>query len=185
MFNRKFFSIVLLLVIVALGAMIVSSAAAREAAHGDDEEGEAEEIEIILTEYAFTVEGGEENAPIVLHAGDTYKLEFVNEGEMMHEVLFGAGVIIEDDFAVGYEENIFEDVEAVIEGEMNGAEFEVEVSGIEEIELNPGQKLEIMLTIPEELIGEWEIGCFVKGHYELGMVAPLIIEAEPEEESGS
>jgi uncharacterized cupredoxin-like copper-binding protein len=32
------------------------------------------------------------------------------------------------------------------------------------------------ITIPEELKGEWELGCLLEGHYESGMHATLIVE---------
>jgi uncharacterized cupredoxin-like copper-binding protein len=34
----------------------------------------------------------------------------------------------------------------------------------------------IRMNIPADLKGEWELGCFVEGHYEQGMHAKLIIE---------
>ncbi|RMF81659.1 MAG: hypothetical protein D6737_04315 [Chloroflexi bacterium] len=144
-----------------------------------EEEGEEDVtvLDISLAEFSFTLEGQEANEAIVLQAGQRYKFEFENNGTVMHEVAFGTDVRTEDDLAVGFDTNIFENVEADIEGEMNGADFEVEVPGIFEMEINPGQKLELSLTIPEDLVGEWELACFVPGHYEAGMVAPLIIEA--------
>jgi uncharacterized cupredoxin-like copper-binding protein len=30
-------------------------------------------------------------------------------------------------------------------------------------------------NLSEEAQGEWEIGCFVPGHYEAGMHAPLLV----------
>jgi uncharacterized cupredoxin-like copper-binding protein len=31
-------------------------------------------------------------------------------------------------------------------------------------------------TLPDEAIGTWEIGCFIPGHYQAGMLAPVVVE---------
>jgi uncharacterized cupredoxin-like copper-binding protein len=44
------------------------------------------------------------------------------------------------------------------------------------LHLKPGEKAVLHIWIPEDKKGEWEIGCFMPGHYEAGQKAPLIIE---------
>jgi len=54
---------------------------------------------------------------------------------------------------------------------------EVEDSLFGELEVEPGvNDIWLRMVIPAELKGEWELGCFVEGHYEQGMKAKLIIE---------
>ena len=45
------------------------------------------------------------------------------------------------------------------------------------MEVEPGVKdIWIRITVPANLKGEWEIGCFVEGHYAGGMHAKLVFE---------
>jgi uncharacterized cupredoxin-like copper-binding protein len=167
---------------LALGLLafgwLLSSGGLLALAHGEKEEaGEVIEVEILMGEMFFQVEGQAKNAPIVLEAGKTYELVFKNVGTVLHEAKFGKGLKTDDEGApVGYEENLFEDVEVKIEGDMAGGEFEIEAEGLEEIEISPGDTLKVIVTLPEEKVGEWEIGCFVPGHYQAGMKAPLIVQ---------
>jgi len=147
-------------------------------AHGDEEEtGQVTEVEILMGEFYFQVAGQPKNAPIVLQAGVTYELIFKNVGAVLHEAMFGQNLKTDEaGNPAGYEENLFEGVEVKIEGEMAGGKFEVEAEGLEEIEISPGDTLKVIVTIPAEKVGEWEIGCFIPGHYEAGMRAPLIVQ---------
>jgi len=171
----------LLLGVLALGVLafgsVLTSSQLTALAHGEEEEtGEVVEVTILMGEMFFQVEGQEKNAPIVLEAGVTYELIFKNVGAVLHEAMFGKGLKTDDEGnPAGYNENLFEDVEVKIEGDMAGGEFEIEAEGLEEIEISPGDVLKVIVTIPEEKKGEWEIGCFIPGHYQAGMRAPLRI----------
>lgn len=144
-------------------------------------EEEAEELTIYLSDFYFQVEGQEKNAPIRLEAGKAYKIVFKNTGTMDHELMIGRELKYEHEMPHGYNENLLEDVEVVVEGETKAGKFELEVEGLEEIELGPGVELEVALTIPEDRKGDWEIGCFAMmpdgktTHYDLGMKAPVEI----------
>lgn len=37
------------------------------------------------------------------------------------------------------------------------------------VTVEPGQTIELLLTVPADAHGEWELGCFIDGHYEDGM----------------
>jgi len=175
--TKKLLVIALLVGLLALGIGL-SNGWRLALAHGDEEEtGEVTEVEISMGEFFFQVEGQPENAPIVLEAGVTYELVFKNVGAVLHEAKFGKDLKTNDEGQpVGYNENLFEDVEVKIEGDMAGGGFEVEAEGLEEIDISPGDTLKVIVTIPEEKVGEWEIGCFIPGHYEAGMKAPLIVQ---------
>jgi uncharacterized cupredoxin-like copper-binding protein len=44
-------------------------------------------------------------------------------------------------------------------------------------EVDPGVRdVWIRMNVPASFKGEWELGCFIEGHYEAGMLAKLIIE---------
>ncbi len=135
---------------------------------------DVERIELVieLHEYNFTVAGGEANAPIVFQAGQPYSVVFSNVGMMEHEVLIGRTVLVEDGVPDGYETNLLDATPV----DLVGDDWEVGTSGFVEVELEPGQSVTIHFTLPDELIGTWEIGCFIAGHYQAGMLAPVIVE---------
>ncbi len=157
------------LALAALPKGLVRMARATEA-HGGAEG--AEKLEIELGEMFFRVEGQGEGEPIHLAAGQKYEIEFKNVGAAKHEVMIGREVHAEDGRPHGYETNLFEGVETKFEG--HG--WEVEATGMKEIELEPGEEVELVFTLPAGKTGEWEIGCFVPGHYEAGMKLPVIVE---------
>ena len=131
-----------------------------EDAHDDGHQHEEEiELKILVGEFFFQVEGQEKNAPLVLETGTEYELVFKNVGVVLHEVILGREVKLEEGRAVGYQERLLEDVEV-------------------ETQLGPGVELRVAFTLPDERAGEWEIGCFIPGHYEAGMHAPLSIKCE-------
>ena len=134
----------------------------------------SERIEVVieLREFSFTVAGGEENATIVLQAGQPYSVVFQNVGMMEHEVLVGRAVLSEDGVPDGYETNLLDAVPV----DVVGAEWEVGTSGFVEVELEAGESVTIHFTLPVELVGTWEIGCFIPGHYQAGMRAPIVVE---------
>jgi uncharacterized cupredoxin-like copper-binding protein len=146
------------------------------AAASQEAQSEVTELHIHMGEFFFQVEGQPQEAPIEVEAGKTYVLKFHVDGRIKHEAMFGAELKQEDGMPHGYANNLLGDVELEIKGDMNGKEFEIEVMGLMEIELDADHLLEIELTLPESKKGEWEIGCFIPGHYEAGMKLPLIVK---------
>lgn len=43
------------------------------------------------------------------------------------------------------------------------------------MEVEPGGFASVTFALPADRRGEWEIGCFVPGHYEAGMKATLVV----------
>lgn len=135
------------------------------------QEAESIELRIELGEFYFQVDGQDRNAAIVLDAGQSYLLTFANVGTMEHEVLIGQGLLTDDGIADGYETNLLDQVEMDVVGDG----WFVEVAGMIEFELEEGEQITLKVTVPEALVGIWEIGCFIPGHYEAGMKAPFEI----------
>lgn len=135
---------------------------------------EVERVELVieLREFSFTVAGGEANAPIVLEVGRPYRLVFANVGMMEHEVLIGRTVVMDNGMPDGYENHLLDTVPVRVVGD----EWEVGTSGFVEVELEPGESVTIHVTLTPDLIGTWEIGCFVPGHYQAGMSAPVVVQ---------
>ncbi len=158
--KRYPFLVLFSLVLVAVGSFAFAQSAERI------------EVVIELREFSFTVAGGEENALIVLQAGQPYSVVFENVGMMEHEVLIGRTVLSEDGVPDGYETNLLDAISVDVVGD----DWEVGTSGFVEVELEAGESVTIHFTLPDELVGTWEIGCFVPGHYQAGMHAVIVIE---------
>lgn len=109
-------------------------------------------IEVIMTEFAFTVDG-EENGTVNLSVGETVSLKFINEGAILHDAHFGNDVDL--DLRL-YNNNIT-------------APFDMLV-------LQPGDEGDLTFTFTAEEAGTFELGCLQPGHYEAGMVVPLVVQ---------
>ena len=152
---------------VGLGGVLLSTAPGRRAlAH--EEEGAAD-LEIHMGEMYFQLHkvNGEEvqaekNAPITIRAGQRHLIRFENVGVVPHEVHFGR---VPDLKARLYKENLF--------GLGDGTSPTLGFLGLH---LLPGESATLHVWIPESKRGEWEIGCFMPGHYEAGQRAPFIVE---------
>ena len=154
----------------ALLAALVIGIATIVFAQGDD----AVKLEIDMGEMFFQVNGGEKNAPIVLKAGETYDIVYKNIGTVTHEAQFGRDPDMSSGVAHDYTVFLFGNSEVKAEGS-----HEVEASeeeGLVEVKLEPGEEAEVIVTVPADAQGEWEIGCFIPGHYEAGMKAPVTVE---------
>ncbi len=130
------------------------------------------EIRVTSGDLFFRVEGRPNNQPIELVAGKRYRLTFTNVGSIMHEVLFGRNPSTEADGSPGdYQEQMLSGFEVKVKGKG----FEVEAQGLNELELSSGVALSVIFTVPHSLVGNWEIGCFMPGHYMAGMKLPVIV----------
>lgn len=143
-------------------------------AHGDEHGEDVHELRIELGEMYFQVEGLERGQALELEAGEAYTLVFDNRGQMQHEILLGREVVQEDGAPDGYRVNFFADVEVELEGRgEGGGEYKIEAESLHEIYLDPAGRIEVSFRVPEDLSGEWELGCFIPGHYEAGMKLPV------------
>lgn len=136
-------------------------------------------VKVLLSEMSFQVEGMPEGAPLVLKAGERYKLIFENVGVVMHEVLLGRG-LISNHGDHNYKEHMLAETPMILTGSsiIDGKKriFAVDVNGFEEFELDPGLRLSLLVTIPESARGVWELGCFAAGHHEAGMFLPVLVQ---------
>lgn len=129
---------------------------------------------LTMTDFAFTPE------TLNLQAGQEVQLTLINEGAVEHEILIGRNLHIgEDGKLEGFEEDFFD--KGAVEVRTDGDEFHVgSPEEIEEegwhVEVEPGGKVTLTFTVPAGKEGEWEIGCFVAGHYEAGMTGALVVK---------
>ncbi|MBI2940672.1 MAG: hypothetical protein HYY04_09570 [Chloroflexi bacterium] len=143
-------------------------------------------VEIDMHEFSFSVPGAPGTAAVKVPAGKTVGLHLHNEGAVMHELVIGRKPVEFVEREVdgkkvsvpdGYAKALFEDLEADVFFYYGEGKAEIGGATFEEIEVEPGLRdIWLRFKVPPELAGEWELGCFVPGHYEAGMYATLIIE---------
>lgn len=130
-----------------------------------------EKIEIHLSEFAF-----EPNA-ITFPVDAEVNLVLINDGALDHEFLMGWNP------GGGYEVDLFDRDPGNVkasggEGFHVGSDEEIAEKGYFVV-LEPGASGTITFTVPENVIGEWEMGCFLDAgvHYESGMHGTVTITA--------
>lgn len=129
--------------------------------------------EIDMYDHYFANTLGEKNPVFTLPVGKVVGLHFHNEGTVMHE--FEVGQVHKKDG--GYERSLFDLIKADVFFYYGGVKSEVGGANFEEIEIEQGiQDVWLRFTVPAELKGEWEIGCFAPEHYEKGMKATVIFQ---------
>lgn len=75
----------------------------------------------------------------------------------------------------GFDEDFFEGIDVKAETE-NGAEFMRMPGHGTMVLLKPHGKAIISFTVPTDRIGEWEMACFIPGHYEAMMRGKVIVK---------
>ena len=126
-------------------------------------------IKVLMGDHFFEVNGNDRGTPLRVKAGQVFWIVLKNNGEYEHHVSWGRNLI---DYYDGYRENLLENVQVNITGE----KFRLVANGLPDFYLHPGQEAELEMTLPAEVIGEWEMGCFRPIHYESGMHLKFIVE---------
>jgi hypothetical protein len=135
-------------------------------------------ITIEMSEYAFTPE------TIELQVNQDVTLNLVNIGALDHEIMIGRDVMMMDNRPNGYQVDFFENagVEPTVEmGEMGEGDHEHEDeemhSGFMVLLPENGGTATMKFTVTEDMVGEWEMGCFEQEgvHYTAGMVGTVVV----------
>jgi plastocyanin len=136
------------------------------------------EMTIDMKEYAFTP------ADLEFQVGQEVTLHLTNSGALEHEIMFGREVMMMDGMPNAFTVEMFESagVEPVVsteksedteheEDEHAHSGFMVKVPVTHDI-------YTMSFTVTEDMVGEWEIGCFLLDgvHYNSGMVGALTVE---------
>ncbi|HSF79821.1 MAG TPA: cupredoxin domain-containing protein [Anaerolineales bacterium] len=135
---------------------------------------------IEMSEYAFKPDS------IEVKVGQEVTLELVNMGQLVHELMIGRDVMMMQNRPNGYQTDMFESagVEPIItstEGEELDHEqtqgHEAGHTGYMVMLMENGGKATMTFTVTEDMVGEWEIGCFEQEgvHYEAGMVGKFVV----------
>ena len=134
-------------------------------------------LPVEMGEMFFATAEGAKGGPFRVPAGKVVGLRVVNKGELEHEIGLGRDIVYQEGRVSGFQRHLFESlpVDAFVYPAGKKVEIETE-GGITEIEVEPGTEFWLRMTFPPELKGEWEMACFIPGHYEGGMRARFIIE---------
>lgn len=130
--------------------------------------------DINMTEYAYSPEN------LNLKVGQEVTLNLINSGQLQHEIMFGREVMKMDNRPAGYMVDMFE---------ASGVEPEVHQEGEPEHghdeEMHEGFMVAlpidgtgtIKFTVTEDMVGEWEMGCFEQDgvHYDAGMIGIVTV----------
>jgi len=161
----------------------------------------AGEIVINMDEFSFGVDR------IDVVAGETVTLIIVNGGDNEHEFMIGRNLVkTEQGYPNGFEHDFFEDFTPIVDppsagmdmadmGDMDMGDDAMEDDGMGDMDMGDGgeephpgfmvqrragEVARLTITIPENAVGMWEIGCF-RGrgsHWDAGMRATLnVLEA--------
>jgi uncharacterized cupredoxin-like copper-binding protein len=160
-------------------------------------------IRVNMTEYGFGSD------VIEVRAGQTVEFLLKNSGDLDHEFMIGREVTVAmDGMATGFEHDFFEGLMPIVDppeagmvmesmemdmdgdsmdmdGDDGSMDMDTDTDGHDDGHhgfmgtLAPGGTASVTVTIPDDAVGDWEIGCFRdKGsHWSSGMHATLRIRA--------
>ena len=182
MFIQRILKCLSILLISAVVPYVVLSSPTKQASE------EPTTFNISMSEYKYTVEGQKEGDPIRLETGKPYRFIFHNMGTGEHEALIGQEPkTIAGGFKHDFTNNLLDDVETTITNGQEKSGFTIGATGLAEFELLIKQDLAIEFTLPDDKVGDWELGCFVSldpnateenpgsGHYDVGMHLPVLV----------
>jgi plastocyanin len=130
-------------------------------------------ISIDMSEYAYNPE------TIQIQVGQEITFEMSNNGVLVHELMIGNQVKMVDNRPSGYHQDFFE--AAGVEPRVTGGEVEEGGHGHHEgfmVTLpESGGEASMTFVVTEEMVGEWEMGCFEQEgvHYTAGMKGKLVV----------
>lgn len=132
------------------------------------------EFTIEMTEFAFTPN------TIEARVGQEVIIHLKNVGALEHEFMIGRNVMMMGNMPSTFENNMF-----TMQGPvMSGGSNEHDMSSMDDPDHGfmvamPSGREEITLTFTatEEMVGEWEIGCFTSSgtHYQQGMTGTFVV----------
>lgn len=130
-----------------------------------------------MTEYAF------QPAELQAKVGQEVTIELVNSGVLEHELMVGRVVKMSNNRPNGFQHDMFAESgeEPMV---MGGVEDSVNMSGHGDghtgfmvIVPTGSEKATVTFTATQDMVGEWEIGCFSQDgvHYDAGMRGKLVV----------
>ena len=160
-----------------LAAFILLLAACTGGQPGNNAKPEPVKYTVEMTEFAF------QPAELQAKVGQEVTIELVNKGALEHEMMIGRDVKITNSRPDGYEHDMFAaaHTEPMV---MGGKEDSMDMgghgsdhTGFMVIVPTGSEKATVTFTATEDMVGEWELGCFSQDgvHYGAGMKGKLVI----------
>lgn len=131
---------------------------------------------IEMSEYAFKPD------TIRVRVGQEVTLNLVNKGQLLHEIMFGQGLVRANNRPNGYDKDLFATagvMPTVTGGKVvEDSQHEHSHGGFMLMLPNTDDQATIQFVVTEEMLGTWEMGCFEQDgvHYDAGMKGKLIVE---------
>ena len=136
-------------------------------------------INMTMSEFAFS--------PNVIEAkvGQQVTINMMNTGALQHEIMFGRNMMMNNGQPDGYETDMFSmagmepsvtfaGMDGMDEGMMMG-QSGMQHGGYSVVMPTGDQTAQMTITVTEDMMGEWEFGCFEQDgvHYTAGMVGTM------------
>lgn len=158
----------LVAVLVALTAIVVVGARVDDPGRPDADG----LVEVTMDRYRFVPD------ELFLPAETPVTLSFTNVGNNVHTVALGRQVIEENGEQFGFREDLVADLSPTLVPQRT----RLGPIGPDEpfrFTVGPGETVRLSVTIPEERVGDWEIGCFnaCGAHYRAGLAGTVRVEA--------
>jgi len=131
-------------------------------------------IKVLMGDSFFEVKGNDKGTPLRVKAGQIFWIVLENTGTSEHSISWGRNPRYDEKVRAdnGYRENLLENVQVKVQGE----NWHLVANGLPDIHIDPGQEVELEITLPAEVIGEWEMGCFISANYQNGMHLKFVVE---------
>lgn len=136
---------------------------------------------IDMNEYTFAPDN------IKVRVGQMVTIDMINTGFIPHELMFGRAVVMTDGRPDGYVTDLFKGTgaeEPVIVPESASTDDDEHIDdehmGTMVWLKENGDEASVTFLVTEEMIGEWEMGCFEMDgvHYELGMKGTFVVTSK-------
>ncbi len=131
-------------------------------------------IKVQMGDSFYEVKGNDKGTPLRVKAGQVFWIVLENTGTSEHSISLGRNPRYDEKVRAdnGYRENLLKNVQVYVQSE----NWHLFANGLPDIHLRPGQEVELEITLPAEVIGEWEMGCFISPYYQNGMHLKFIVE---------
>ncbi len=114
---------------------------------------------------------------LIVPAEESVTLVFQNPTAYTHNLSFGRSEIVEQGRTTGFREDLFAlaEVSTTPRGALIRPTAEVPTATLN---IKPGTTVRVQLTLPDEAIGTWQVGCYIGPgcDYRIGPTAELIVE---------
>jgi len=135
-----------------------------------------QEVTIEMSEFAFTPD------TLELQVGQEVTIHLINKGALDHEFMLGRDVMMMDGNPGGFNQNLFTEDPMVMGGEDDHGDSGMAMGGMDHgfmVSVGAGTPEQtIQFTVTEDMVGEWEMACFLDGgvHYNSGMHGTVVVK---------